>query len=437
MRHCDTILDAAFIITQNENREILHNASIAIKNGLIEDLGSIDGIHGQWQGDEYINLPDMLVMPGLVNAHTHAAMTFLRGFADDLPLMEWLRNAVFPIEKRLTAHIARLGSLLGYAEMLATGTTACVDMYIFEEAVLEAAEQAGLRCMGGEAVFGFHSAACANYKEALRNTAALAEKYKGHPRISIAVNPHSVYTADPEILSACRHLALALDLPIHIHLAETQAETAQCLKEYGKRPVAHIQYLGLMDPRLVAAHLVDINIEEAELLAKAKASGVHNPSSNMKLASGVAPLPAMLAAGMAVGLGTDGPASNNQLNMFAEMRQAALSQKVYHNDPECLPAIAALDMATRSGAAIMGNPLIGSLEKGKAADCIALDLRLPNMLPMHNPVSQAVYAATGHECRMAMVEGEILYKDGKYARFDYNGLLGEVEELRQFALAKL
>ncbi len=432
MRHCQTVIDAQAIITQNPQRDVLYDASLAIDGGMIMAAGPTAEIETQWEASERLDLSGMLVMPGLINAHTHAAMTFLRGFADDLPLMDWLRNAVFPQEARLTAEMARLGSLLGYAEMLASGTTSCVDMYIFEDAVLDAADEAGLRCMGGEAVFGFPSAACPSYRQALAATCSLADKYKNHPRIGIAVNPHSVYTASPEILRQCRELALRHELPVHIHLAETRQETETCLKEYGKRPVAHLADRGLLDCRLIAAHLVDINMDEAALLASSGASGVHNPASNMKLASGTAPVAATLATGLPLGLGSDGPASNNQMNMFAEMRQAALLQKLATGDPASLPAGAVLDMATLGGAAVMGDPRLGSLKPGCHADCIALDLAAPNMQPLHNPISQAVYAASGHECRMTMVGGEVVYRDGKFTRFDYSALLGEVAKLRAF-----
>lgn len=436
MPQCDTLLDAGFVITQNSDREILQDAAIAIVEGKVAALGPFQTMHGEWQPKQRLDYSASLVMPGLINSHTHAAMTFARGFADDLPLMDWLRGSIFPIEARLNEEIVFLGSLLGYAEMLACGITACLDMYIFEHAALAAADKAGLRCMGGEAVFGFPSAAAKNHREALATTTLLAEKYKEHPRISIAVNPHSVYTASPNILADCRDLALQLDLPIHIHLAETAVETAECLKTYGKRPVAHVANLGLLEIRLIAAHLVDITGEEAKFLAQNGACGVHNPSSNMKLASGAAPVEVMLKAGLPLGLGSDGPASNNQINMFAEMRMAALMQKLAGLDPEALPASAVLEMATLGGAQVFNDLSLGRLEPGAAADCIALDLTAPNMQPLHNPVSQVVYAASGHECRMTMVAGEVLYQDGKFTRFDYGALLSEVEKLKKFAEGK-
>lgn len=432
MRQCAEILHAGIILTQNPDREILEKASLAVDDGKIADLGPEDEILSNWRANQEIDLRDCLLMPGLINAHSHASMTFLRGAADDLPLMRWLEDSVFPVEARLEPEICRLGALLGYAEMLARGITACIDMYIFEEAVFEAAEIAGLRCLGGEATFGFPSAACADYRAALASTRDMAEKYAGHDRISVAVNPHSVYTTSPEILRACRDLARSLGLPLHIHLAETEKETALSLEMHGKRPVEYCQSLGLFDVRTIAAHAVELTEKEIDALAAGGVSAVHCPSSNMKLASGLSPVPRMLEKGLNVALGTDGPASNNQLNIFMEMRAAALVHKLAGGDPTVMGASTILDMATLGGAIAFGNPNLGSLEPGKAADCIALDMSLPNMLPMFNPASQAVYAATGHECRMSMVGGEILYHNGRYSRFDIADLRKEILELRKF-----
>lgn len=435
MRHCHTLLHAGLLITQDPQRRVLEDASLAISKGLILDVGPRQDIEQSWQAREVLDLTGCMVLPGCINAHTHAAMTFLRGLADDMPLMDWLTRRIFPVEAHLRSEIVRLGSLLGYAEMLRTGTTACMDMYIFEEAVFEAARMAGLRCVGGEAVFDFPSAACATPEEALSITRALAERCEEEERISVAVDPHSVYTTSPKTLRACRDLAEELGLPLHIHLAETKTETATCLKNHGKRPVAYCHDLGLLDCPCTLAHAVDLQPDEIGLLARYDAVVAHNPSSNMKLASGIAPVTEMLAQGLRVGLGSDGAASNNQLNMFTEMGRAALLHKVAGEDPTLLPAQAVLDMATLGGAAALHQPHLGALAEGMAADCIALDLASPNLQPLYDPVSHAVYAATGMENRLTMVGGEILYRDGRFTRFDYEALRHEVKELRSFALS--
>ena len=434
MRHCDTLLHAACIVTQDEQRRVIEKASLAIDKGLVAAVGPTAEITQNWQSGNTLHLENMLVLPGLVNAHTHAAMTFLRGLADDMPLMDWLNQSIFPVEQKLTPEMVRLGSLLGYAEMLRTGTTACVDMYLFEESVFEAAETAGLRCLGGEAVFAFPSAAFPGPEAALDATRALAEKYRDHDRLRVAVNPHSVYTTTPEILTACRDLAQELALPLHIHLAETPSETQICLSAQSKRPTEYCRSLGLLDVPCTLAHVVDVTSAELDLLARQRAVVAHNPSSNMKLASGAAPVAAMLARGMHVGLGTDGAASNNRLNMFSEMGRAALLHKLTGLDPTLLPAAQVLDMATLGGAAAMHDERLGSLAPGKAADCVALDLSEPNLQPMYNEVSHLVYAATGMETRMTMVGGEVLYQDGRFTRFDYPALCKEMRNVRRFVL---
>lgn len=430
---CDTLLTADWILTQDKARPILENGAVAVRSGRIAALGPAAQIAASWTASANLHLQDAMLMPALVNAHAHSAMTFLRGLADDQPLMRWLTDTVFPVEARLRPEITRLGAMLGQAEMLASGCVSCIDMYIFEHAVLEAAEMTGMRCMGGEAVFDFPSAACPTPDHALELTRHLAEKYADHPRIKIAVNPHSVYTASGETLRKCAALAKELDLPLHIHLAETEAETTRCLEACGMRPVERALGLGLFEQPAIAAHLVDITEAEARRMAVCEVTGVHNPSSNMKLASGAAPIEMCMAAGMNMALGSDGPASNNQLNMFQEMRQAALLAKLAAHDPACLPAQTALDMATIGGARAFGISGLGMLKEGAPADIIALDLRKPNMQPMHNPVSQAVYAANGSECRLTMAAGEILYLDGRFERFSYDDLLREMESLTAFA----
>ena len=434
MPECQTLVHAGVLVTQDAERRILAPGALAISGGVILDVGAPRELAARWQPVERLDLGNMLVLPGLVNAHSHAAMTFLRGLADDMPLMEWLTGRIFPVEARLTADIVRTGSLLGFAEMLRTGTTACMDMYLFEGAVLEAAEEAGLRCTGGEAVFGFPSAAFPDARAALAATRELAERYAGHERISVAVNCHSVYTTTPEIIAACRDLALELDLPFHMHLAETRDETARCLAEHGARPLEYCRSLGVLDAPCTFAHVVDVTEAELDLLAASGAVAVHNPSSNMKLASGAAPVGAMLGRGLAVALGTDGPASNNQCNLFQEMGRAALLHKLVSGDPASVPARAVLDMATLGGAAALRAPNLGALAPGMAADLTALDLAEPNLQPMYAPVSHLVYAATGHEVRLTMVAGEVLYRDGRFTRFDYDALRREVRALRDFAL---
>lgn len=430
---CTTLLHSALIVTQDNQRRIIEDGGIAVKQGRIAGIGTWAEMQ-HWQAEKLLDLGNMLVMPGLINAHTHVSMTFLRGLADDLPLMEWLTKHIFPVEARLTPEIVRIASLLGFAEMLRTGTTSCIDMYLFEHAVLQAAEQAGIRCLGGEVAFTFPSAACACWQDSLARTRDMAQQYKNHERVSVAVCPHSVYTTNTALLSAARDLAEELDLALHIHLAETPEETAQSLALHKLRPLAYADSLGLLSPRTIAAHLVDTTPEERLLLAQRGLSAVHNPSSNMKLASGISPLPDMLAQGVQTALGTDGAASNNRLNMFTEMSRTALLHKVHSRDAATLPAQSVLDLATLGGAHAMQQPRLGRLALDAPADLIALDLNEPNLQPLYHPVSHIVYAATGMEVRLSMVGGEVLYNNGVFSRLDYPALLQEVADIRRWVL---
>ena len=437
MQNCQTLISAKYIISQDKDRKIIKNGSIAINNGIITAIGDSENIKKNYIASQNLEFNNGIVLPGLINAHTHVAMTFLRGFADDLPLMQWLNTKIFPIEAKLTEKIVKIGSLLGFAEMLSTGTTACNDMYIFEKSVLESAKQCGIRCMAGEVLFKFPSAKCKTYKDALAITEELHEEYKNNDRLSIAVNPHSVYTTDEEIILSCRNLASKYNLPIHIHMSETSEETKICLQNFKKRPIHYCQDLGLFSLPCTMAHTIDLNKKDMESIKQYNLIPVHNPSSNMKLASGIAPIPEMLDMDIPVALGTDGPASNNQLNMFIEMGRCALLHKVNTKDPTTLPNQKVLDMATINGSRAIHNNKIGSLEEGKIADIIAVDLSAFNLQPIYDPISALIYASSGHEVVMSMVEGEVLYLNGNFTHIDKEALYKEVEDLKNFVLKSL
>jgi len=425
---CDTLLTCDVLLTQDRERTVIRDAAVAISKGVIAAVGPRAEVEPAWTPRERLELGRAMVLPGLINAHTHVSMTLLRGLADDLPLMDWLTQHIFPVEQKLTPELVRLGALLGCAEMLATGTTAFCDMYLMETAVAEAVHQAGIRARVGEVIFAFPSPAYADLDGALAVARGLEERWKDEPRIRTAVMPHAVYTTNPELLKRSMALAEELDVPLHVHLAESATETAQCLEQTGKRPVEYLHSLGLLGPRTLAAHCVDLTEDEIALLADSGTLVAHCPESNMKLASGCAPVQQLLDAAGMVGLGTDGACSNNNLNMFTEMGSAALLQKVNRMDPTVLRAQTVLDMATLGGAACLAWPELGSLEPGKAADLVALDLDRPNMLPMYNPASHVVYAADGGEVALTMVGGEVLYRDGAFTRLDYPALLAEIRE---------
>ncbi|MDR0339742.1 MAG: amidohydrolase [Desulfovibrio sp.] len=429
---CQWLITAAVIVTQDDGRRILDNGAVAVADGRVTAVGPVSDF-ADLSVEKRLDLGNALLMPGLINAHTHVSMTFFRGLADDLPLMKWLTEYIFPREQRLDPDIVELGALLGCAEMLRTGATSFADMYLFEDAVAAAVDKAGLRCLLGEAVFAFPTPASATAEESLARIRRQAERYKAHPRLSVAVMPHTVYTTTPEILAACRDLADDLKLPVHIHLAETRSEVESCLEQHGRRPVAYCRDLGLLRPSTSVAHGVELNDGELDILAQAGVTVAHNPRSNMKLASGVAPVPGMLSRGMLPALGTDGAASNNALNMFAEMSACALLHKVRGLDPTLCPAQIVLDMATLGGAKALGLEGLGRITPGAPADMIALDLSSPNLQPLYRPVSHLVYAASGHEVMMTMVDGRPLYHNGQWLTIDYPLLLKEAAKLKKWA----
>ena len=293
-RPCDILIQAACIVTQDGLRTVVENGALAVADGMVLDVGPREAVAAAHAPARVLDLGDALVLPGLVNAHTHAAMTFLRGVADDLPLMEWLTQHIFPVEKHLTPDIVEAGALLGCAEMLRTGTTAFNDMYLIQDATYRAVDKAGMRCLGGEGIFGFPSPAYPDADAGLALVRQLHERWRHNPRIRQCVTPHAVYTTSPELLQRCQALAEELDLPLHIHLAETTTETAQCQQMFGQRPVPYCHGLGLLTPRATVAHAVDLTDDEIELLARTGAAVAHNPESNMKLASGAAPVVRML-----------------------------------------------------------------------------------------------------------------------------------------------
>ena len=429
---CQTLVTCGLLLTQDAERTVIEDAALALDAGKVLAVGPRAEVEADHAPAERLDLGRSMVMPGLVNAHTHVSMTLLRGLADDLPLMDWLTKHIFPVEQKLTPELVRLGAMLGCAEMLRTGTTAFCDMYLMEEAVAEAVDASGLRARVGEVVFAFPSPAYPDLDGALDVARRMQDRFKDNPRVQTAVMPHAVYTTNPELLRRAFALAEELDIPLHIHLAESATETAQCLEQQGMRPVPYLHSLGLLGPRTLAAHCVDLDESEIALLAETGTRVAHCPESNMKLASGFCPAQALLDAGATLGLGTDGACSNNNLNMFTEMGSAALLQKAHRADPTALPAQTVLDMATLGGAQCLAWPELGSLEPGKAADLVALDLDRPNLMPLYSPASHAVYAANGGEVTLTMVGGEVLYHNGTYPNIDYPALLAEIREAAQW-----
>jgi len=376
-------------------------------------------------------------MPGLVNTHTHAAMTCFRGLADDLPLMTWLHDHIFPAEAKLTSEMVYQGTLLACAEMILSGTTTFCDMYLFEEAVAQAAREAGMRAVVGEVLYDFPSPNYGSVVQGLKYTEALIEKWRDDPLITIAVEPHSPYLCSPDLLEKTKAIADRNAAPMVIHLSESEHEVAQVRAKYGKTPVEHLAEIGFLSPNLIADHCVALSDNDIRLLKDFDVKVAHNPESNMKLASGVAPIPKLLEHGITVGIGTDGCASNNNLDLFQEMDTVAKLHKVHTLDPTVMNARTVVRMATIDGARVLGiGDIIGSLEAGKKADIIIIDTRRPHLIPMYNIYSHLVYAVMGSDVVTAIVDGRVLMEDRVLTTLDVDEVMAAVNRIAQDIIVK-
>jgi 5-methylthioadenosine/S-adenosylhomocysteine deaminase len=433
MDTCDRLLTNAHILTMDEGYTAHARGWVALGGNRI--LGVGEGTP-PWQAAERVDCGGRVVMPGFVNAHTHAPMTLLRGLADDLRLDVWLMGYMMPVEREFVRpDFVGLGTSLACAEMIRSGTTCFADMYYFEEAVAEAAAQAGMRAVCGETVLKFPSPDAASYEDSLAYARDFITRWKGHPLVVPAVAPHAPYTCTVEILRSCAELAAEFDVPLHIHLAETALEVDSSRREHGMPVVPWVRKQRLFDARVIAAHCVHVDEGEIRTLLDARAGIAHNPTSNLKLGSGIAPVAKMLELGVAVGIGTDGTASNNDLDMFEEVRLAALLAKGVTGDPTALPAKRALAMATRIGArALHVGDMTGSLEPGKRADLIVVDLDRAHVEPRFSRdpdavYSQIVYAAKATDVTDVMVDGRWLLRDRRLLTIDEDAVRAAVRDV--------
>jgi 5-methylthioadenosine/S-adenosylhomocysteine deaminase len=429
----DLLVEHGTLVTVDPGRRVIPDGALAITGGKIVAVGPRVEVLRDYKGRAVLDAEGGLVIPGLVNAHTHAPMVLFRGLADDLPLMDWLRNKIFPAEARhVNPEFVRAGTRLAALEMIRSGTTTFVDMYYFEDAVAEVVDEAGLRGVLGETIIDFPSPDQRSPKEAIEAGRAFLKRYAGHPRIVPALAPHSTYLCAPEVIREADAATRPFGAPLLMHLSETRDEQEQIRTRYGKTPTELLAELGVLRRGFVGAHGCYLTPGDRALLKAAGAGVAHCPESNMKLASGAAPVAAMLNEGIALGLGTDGAASNNDLDMFEEMLAAALLAKHTTGDPTAAPAPAVLEMATLGGARALGlEREIGSLEAGKRADVVVVGLGAPRLHPLYDPVSHLVYAAKGSDVRDVVVEGRILMREGRLKTLDERAVLRSADLLAQ------
>ena len=428
----DLVVRHATVVTVDGQRRVIADGAVAIQGGRIAAVGPAAEIASRYEGRETLDAGGGIVLPGLVNAHTHAPMVLFRGIADDLKLMDWLQRYIFPAEARnVTAEFVKAGTRLAALEMIRSGTTTFVDMYYFEDEVAKVAKEAGLRTVAGETLIEFPAPDNKTIAEALAYTERFLKRWAGSPRIVAAVAPHSTYLVDPDSLRASRALADRYGAPILIHLSESADEQKTVQERYKKTPTEHLRDLGVLRKGLLGAHGIWLSAGDRAILKQEDVGVAHCPQSNMKISSGPAPVREMLAEGMRLGLGTDGAASNNDLDMFEEMLTAALLAKHVTGDPTVAPAAAVLEMATLGGARALGmEDRLGSLEPGKRADLIVVDLSAPRLHPLYDPVSHLVYAAKGADVRHVVVEGRVVMRDRKITTLDEAAVLADAERLR-------
>lgn len=423
-----TLIYDAAIVTADQNFTVIENGAVAFENDKIIYIGPtperMDGY------DQHISAKGKAILPGLINTHGHAALSLLRGYADDLPLQEWLEQKLWPLEARFTAEQVKWGSRLAVLEMLKSGTTCMLDMYDHMDQVGETVTEAGIRAVLCRGVIGLCSEE--ERKAKLKEAADFARNWHNtaEGRITAMMSPHAPYTCSPDYIHAIVNQAAELNLPVHTHVSETQREVEQNIKDYGCRPIEHLSRVGFFSQPSLVAHAVHLTDEELDILQEHNVKVSHNPGSNLKLGSGVARVPEMLDRGITVSLGTDSAASNNNLDMFEEMRLAALIHKGANQDPLAVSAASALQMATISGAkSVFLSEITGSLEIGKKADFITIDLQKIHLQPPHNVLSHLVYAASGHDVCDVYVDGKQIVKNSVCLTLDEEQIIFEANRV--------
>lgn len=428
MKKTDIIIHDCLILPMDEKNRIIEDGSIAIENGSLVYVGKKAKLPA-FKGEKIIDGHGKIAMPGLVNCHTHLSMTLLRGIAEDQPLNNWLTETIWPLEANLRPDDVYHGALLGCLEMIKSGTTCFTDMYFYEDKVAKAVEKAGIKAVLAQGII--EAGNKERGEKMFKENVDFAKKYHKYAdgRVTTHLGPHAVYTCSPELLMKVREAASALDVGIHIHLAESKEMAKEIKEKYGFSEVELLENLGFLGPDVLAAHCIHLNEEEMALLAKHGIKVAHAPVANMKIAVGVSKVKDLMSLGLTVGIGTDGPASNNSLDMFESMKIAALLQKLHYQDPTVLPAETVLKMATIDGArALRLDNLTGSLEIDKEADLILIDVKKPHLTPMHNPYANIVYSTRGSDVDTVIVNGKILMENRKVKTLDEDEVIRDAEK---------
>ncbi len=432
MQNADYIIKGDYVIPMDENQTVIKDGAVVVKGKAIIDVGSFDVISKKYSSKKIIKGKNTAVLPGLINTHTHAAMVYFRGMADDLPLKEWLEEHIWPAEKKwLCNDFVSDATGLACLEMLKAGITTYNDMYFFEDASSKAAKKIGMRAVLGAGIVDFPTVAGNSADEYLSKAERFIKEWQGDDLIVPCIAPHSAYTCSPETLKKVKELADKYNVMIHTHLSETKWEVEEIKGKYGLTPVAHLKKIGLLDENIIAAHCVWVDEKDIEVIAKHKVGVSHCIESNLKLSSGIAPVPDMLKAGVKVSLGTDGAASNNDLNILSEMSTAAKVHKAVSNDPTVLDAKKALLMATKCGADALGlGGITGSLEKGKAADIAIINLNKPHLTPLYDIYSHIVYSARPSDVETVFVNGKLVVDKGMLCTADEEEILSKARQWR-------
>lgn len=420
MKQVDLLVLGGTLVSMDKERSVIQDAGLAVQGGRIVAIGSRADIAGNYSAPQTINAAGRLIVPGLINGHTHIPMTLFRGLADDLDLQDWLTKYIFPAEaKNVSEEFVRAGTRLGLAEMIRGGTTTYCDMYYFEDAIADETARAGVRAVLGETIIDFPVADNKTNAEGMAYVERFVKKWQGHELITPAIAPHAPYTVSEEHLKAARAFSDRTGAPIVTHISETKREVDDSIKAKGASPIDYLERIGFLNNRVIAAHVIWPSPSEIDVLKRLGVGVIHNPQSNMKLAAGVSPVPKMLSQGVIVGLGTDGAASNNDLNMWEEMDTAAKLHKVFSGDPKVMSAEEAFELATIRGAqALHLESEIGSIEKGKRADLVIVERDSLNQIPLYNVYSDLVYATKANDVETVIINGRIVMRDRRLLTLD-------------------